>query len=158
MQRSTPRFQGSGETWSTWSFGKGGNAYRPLFCRKLYQCTATGKTGARIRAKNRTIVRRPEIIQTMFWCGFEACRNSTILLFSWYRRRSTDATFLPRVADASKWKRDSYKRMNSQEYENRPSLEHKSLLSWWSIQCRSSNSISVWRQYHLLDQIRQWCW
>ena len=38
--------------------------------------------------------------------------------------------------------------MDSQKYENKPSLEHKSLLSRWSIQC--SNSISVWRQYRLL--------
>ena len=34
---------------------------------------------ARMRAKIRTIVRRPEIIQTVFWCGFEACRARTIL-------------------------------------------------------------------------------
>ena len=40
-------------------------------------------------------------------------------------------------------KRDSFQRLDSQEYEARPSLEHKNLLSWWSIQYRSSNTISV---------------
>ena len=101
LQRSTQRSKGSGETCSTWSLGKDGNSYRPLYCRKFYQCTATKKPGARIRAEIRTIVRRPEIIQTVFWCGFEACRIRTILQNSWYRRRTTDATFLPRIHDAS---------------------------------------------------------
>ena len=40
------------------------------------------KPGARIRATIRTIVRRPETIQTMPWCGFEACRTRTTLLHS----------------------------------------------------------------------------
>ena len=48
------------------SFGNDGNSYRPLYCRKFYQYTAAEKPGARIRAKIRTIVRRPENIQTMF--------------------------------------------------------------------------------------------
>ena len=71
--------------------------------------------------------------------------EKTILLFYWYRRRTTDATFMQRIHDASKWKGDSYKRMTSQEYENRSSLEHKSLLPWWSTQNRSSISISVYQ-------------
>ena len=33
---------------------------------RSYQCTETVKLGARIRAKIRTVVRRPEIIQIMF--------------------------------------------------------------------------------------------
>ena len=104
MQRSTRRFQGSGETCSTWSFGKDGNSYRPLYWRKLDQCTATRKPVASIWAKIRTIVRRPQVIQTMIWCRFEVCRTRTILLYSWNRRRTTDATFMPRIHDASKWK------------------------------------------------------
>ena len=49
--------------------------------------------------KIRTIVRRPEIIQSLFRCGFEACRTRTILLYSWYWRRTTDATSMPRIHD-----------------------------------------------------------
>ena len=75
MQRIVRRFWGSGETCSTWSFGKDGNSHRPLYCRNSYQCTAAVKLGARIRAKIRTLVRRPETIQTVLWCGFEACRK-----------------------------------------------------------------------------------
>ena len=63
-------------------FGKDGNSYRPLYCRKFYQSTAMEKPSARKRAKIRTIVRRPEIIQTVFWCGFEAYRTRTIFLDS----------------------------------------------------------------------------
>ena len=90
-----------------------------------------------------------KLIQTMFWCWFEACQKRTILPHSWYRRRTTDATFMSRIHEASKWKRDSYKRMDSQEYENRPSQD-KSVLTWWSIQYRSSSPISISRQYRLL--------
>ena len=36
---------------------------------------------ARARAKIQAIVRRPEVIQIVFWCGFDACRTRTILLF-----------------------------------------------------------------------------
>ena len=54
----------------------------PSIAENSYQYTATVKPGARIRATNRTIVARPEIIQTMLLCGFEACRNRTILLLS----------------------------------------------------------------------------
>ena len=87
---------------------------------------------------------------TMFWCGFEACRTRTILLFSWYRR-TRDATLMPRMYDASQWKRTRIRGwMDSQEYENRPSHEHESLLSWWSIQYWNSNSISVSKQYRFL--------
>ena len=35
--------QGSGEIFCTWSFGKDGNFYGPLNCRKLNHCTATEK-------------------------------------------------------------------------------------------------------------------
>ena len=52
----------------------------PSIAENSYQYTATAKPGARIRATNRTIVGRPEIIQTMLLCGFEACRNRTTLL------------------------------------------------------------------------------
>ena len=118
-------FRGSGETCSTWSFGNDGDSYSPFCWRDSDQWTATEKPGARIRAEIRAIVRRPEIIQTMFWCGSGACRKRTILLYSLDRRWTTDATFMPRIHDASRWEGDSYKRMDSQECENRSSLEHK---------------------------------
>ena len=54
----------------------------PSADQTLTNVTATEKPGARIRAEIRTLVRRPEIIQTMFWRWFEACRNRTILLYS----------------------------------------------------------------------------
>ena len=38
-----------------------------------------------------------------------------------------DATFMPRIHNASMRKEDSSERMDSQEYENRSSLERKSL-------------------------------
>ena len=50
--------------------------------------------------KIRTNVRWPEIIQTLFWCGFGAWRNRTMLLHSWYRGRAGDATVTPRIHDA----------------------------------------------------------
>ena len=53
--------KGSRETCTTSSFGKDGNSYRPLYCRKIYQCTAMEKPCVRIRAKLRTIVTRPEL-------------------------------------------------------------------------------------------------
>ena len=48
--------------------------------------------------------------------------------------------------------------MNSQEYEERPSLEHKSLLSWWSILYRSSVWISVSRPHSILGSNRERNW
>ena len=68
-------------------------------------------------------------------------------LDSWNTRRTTDATFMQRIHDVSQWKGDSYKRMDSQEYEDRTSLDHKSLTSGWTIQCRSSSPIFTSRQY-----------
>ena len=47
-------------------------------------------------------------------------------------------------------KGDSYKRRNSQEYDGQTSLEHKSLLSWRTIQFWNSSSISVSRPYRFL--------
>ena len=40
----------------------------------------------------------------MLRCGFEACWNRTLFPHSWYRRRTRDATFMPRIHDASKRK------------------------------------------------------
>ena len=105
VQRSTQGYYGSWETCSTWSFEIDGDSYSAFCRRNSDQCTATEKPSARIRAEIRAVVRRPEIIQSMFWCGFEACRKRTMLLDSWYRRRTTDATFMPRMHDTSKWKR-----------------------------------------------------
>ena len=100
---------------------------------KFHQCTAAAKHTARIRAKIRAIVRRPETIQIVFWCGLEAC-----LL-----KKETDATPMPRIHAASHWKENSYKRMDSKQYKNRSCLEHKGLLSWWSIHCWSSSQIEL---------------
>ena len=47
-------------------------------------------------------------------------------------------------------KEDSCEMMDSQEYENRPSLEHESLPSWRSIQYWSSCPVSVPRQNRFL--------
>ena len=44
------------------------------------------RTCCKIWAKIRTIVRRPEVQQNMFWCGFEACRARTIVLNSWKKK------------------------------------------------------------------------
>ena len=83
-----------------WSFGEDGDFLLDFLLTKLRPMHSNGKPGARIRAKIQTIVRRPDIIQTVFCCGFEACRSRTILLYFFYRR-TTDATFLPRMHDAS---------------------------------------------------------
>ena len=123
MRRSTQAYQGSGETCSTSAVGKG-NCNRPLQGRKFYHCTAEEKPTARIRAKIGAIVRRPEIIQTMFWCGFEPCWTRTILLYSWKRRRKTDATLMPRIHAASQRKGDPCERTDSKQDKNRSSLEH----------------------------------
>ena len=104
MQRIIQKSYGCGETCSTWSFGNDGDSYLPLCRRNSDQCTATEKPSSIIRAEIRAVVRRPEIIQTMFWCGFESCRERTILLYFRCRRRTTDATFMPRIHEASKWK------------------------------------------------------
>ena len=102
--------------WKRWKF-------LPIsLLQKFLPMHSSGKPCAGIRAEIRTIVRILEIIQTMFWCGFEACRNRTILPYYWYRR-TTDATLTPRIYDVSRWKRDSYNRLDSQEYEDRSSLE-----------------------------------
>ena len=56
-------------------------------------------------------------------------------------------------------KEDSCEMMDSQEFENRPSLEHESLPSWRSIQYWSSCPVSVSRQKPLLGlEIRERCW
>ena len=133
MRRSTQAYQGSGEPCSTWAFGKGGNPYRPLQGRKFYQWTAVRRN---IRQEyEQKIEQLPEdqkLSQIVFWCGFEACPTRTILLCSWHRRWTTDATFITSVHDASKRRGDSCERMDSKEYENR-CLEHRSLLSWRKI-------------------------
>ena len=99
-----------------------------------------------------------KLSKTVLWCGSEACRTRTIPLYSSNRRRTTVATSMLRIHDAPKWKGDPCERMDSQEYKNPSSLEHKSLLSSWSIQCRSSSSISVSRRYRFLSQNRDWRW
>ena len=109
------------------------------------------KLAARLLAQIRTTDRRPEVIQTILWRWCEDCRKRTILHHTWYRRRTKwDATLMPRIYDASQWTRDSCKRMDSKQYEDRPSLEHESLLSWWSIQYWNSGPISVSRQNRFL--------
>ena len=135
----------SGETWSD------GDSYWPFYCRNSYQCTATGKPCARIQTKNRTIPRRPEIIQIMLWWRVLKLVEIGQYFYTLDTEEGLHMQHLCReYTDASKWKRDSCERMDSKEYENQPSLEHKSSLSRWSIQYRSSGPISVSRQYCLL--------
>ena len=83
------------------------------------------KATARIRAQIRAIVRRPEIVQIVFWCGFVACRTRTIFPHSWNRRRTTGTTLVPKIHDASQWKGDPCERMDSKQDKNRSSLEQK---------------------------------
>ena len=80
---------------------------------KIPPMNSSWKPAARIRAKNRAVVGRPEVIQTMLWCGFEACWTRTKLQCSWNRRKTTDATLMPRVHAASQWRADSTERMDS---------------------------------------------
>ena len=70
--------------WKRWKF------LSTFLLQKILPVHSSGELGARIRAKIRTLVRKPETIQSMLWCGFEACRKRTILLYSWYRRRAGD--------------------------------------------------------------------
>ena len=68
---------------------------------------ATWKPGARIRAKNSNECPKtrncPYYVLKRVW----SCRNRTILLYSWYRKKkTTDATSVPRMHDASKWEED----------------------------------------------------
>ena len=126
VRRSTQTCQGSGETCSTQAFGKGGNPYRPLWGRKVLPMNSSGETyGKSTSEKFEQVSERPEFIHTVLWCGFEACRTRTILPYSWNTRRRTNATLMPRVHAASQWRGDSCKRMDSQEYEDRTSLEKK---------------------------------
>ena len=82
----------------------------------------------RVREKIRATVRRPEVIQIVFWRVFEACPTRTILLYSWNRRRTANATLVSRVHAASQWRGDSCKRMVPKQDNHRSSLEHKDLL------------------------------
>ena len=117
MQRITQRSLGSRETCSTWSFGEDGNSYRHLYCRTFYRYTRTER-----REEIRTYVRRPEIIQTVFQCGFE-------VLYSW-NRSTTDATFMPRMCDASQWERTRRRGWVLKNTRIGPVLHKKSSLSW----------------------------
>ena len=102
---------------SIWSFGEDGNSYRHLYCRTFYRCTGTER-----REEIRTWVRRPEIIQTVFRCGFE-------VLYSW-NRSTTDATFMPRMCDASQWERTRRRGWILKNTRIGPVLDKKSSLSW----------------------------
>ena len=70
-------------------------------CFPLLRLFPPEKPGERLWAQLRTIVPRPEAIQIMLWRWFEDCRNRTILLHTWYRRRTRDATLMPRIYNAS---------------------------------------------------------
>ena len=95
----------------------------PSICWPSYRRKAAGKPGAILWAQIRTTIWRPEVIQTMLWRWFEDCRKRTILHHTWYRRMTKcDGTSMPRIYNASKRKGDSSERVDSQEYENRPSL------------------------------------
>ena len=73
-----------------------------LYCRKFYQCTAVEKPSARIRAKIRTIVRRPEIIQLCSDAGLKLVEQGQYF----YTLDTEDGQqmqhlFIPRIHDAS---------------------------------------------------------
>ena len=153
VHRISQRFRKLGETESTWSFGDHANS-----CCHPHHRTATGKPGARLWAQTRTIVWWPEVIQTLLWRWFEVCRKRTILLHTWYRRRRQDATFMPRIHNASIRKEDSSERMDSQACDNWSSLGHTSLSSGRPIQYWSSGRISVSRPNSLLGSNRERNW
>ena len=98
----------------------------PPIAETPYQCAATEKLGARIRAKFRT--EDQKLSKLCSDAGLKACRKRIILLYSGYRR-ARDATFMSRIHNASMRKEDSNERMHSQENENRSSLGHKNLPS-----------------------------
>ena len=113
------------------------------------QCTATEKPCARIRAKIRTIVRRPEIVPNYalmwVWSMSKKDNTSTPLM-----KDKKDATFVPRIHDASKREEDSCERMDSQEHEDPSSLGHTSfvttktdtVLKFWSNLCFKTEPLS----------------
>ena len=146
MQRTTHRSLGSRETCSIWSFGEDGNSYRHLYCRTFHQCTGTER-----REEIRTCVKKtrnnPNCVPIRVW--------SSILLKQKYNRCNIYAENVRCLA----MRKDSEKRMGTQEYEDRPSLAQKKFaIMMCSIQYQSSNTMSVSRQYRFLCQIREWRW
>ena len=114
------------ETCSTWSFGTDRDSYWPFCWRKKDQCTATVKLGARVRTKIRKVVRRPEITPNYVLMRVWNLSKKGQYFYTVDTEEEQQAQHvcleytMPRIE-----KGDSYKRMDSQEYENRPSLEHK---------------------------------
>ena len=65
---------------------------------------------------------------------------------------------MPRIDIASKRKEDSSERVDSQEYENQPSLRHTGLFPSWSLQYWIFGRISVSRQSSFLGSNRERNW
>ena len=61
--------------------------------------------------------------------GLKLVEKGQYFYNSWYRKRKRDATFMQRIHNGSERKRDTYKRMDLQEYEIWPCLQHKGLQS-----------------------------
>ena len=120
--------------------------------QKILAMNSSGETYCKNTIKIRASVGRPEVIQIVFWCGFEACSTRAILLYSWNRRKTTDATLMSRIHAASQWKGDPCERMDSKQDKNRFSLQNKGLLSWRKIQCWSLSSFSISRQHRFVGQ------
>ena len=93
----------------------------------------------------------------MFWRWFEDCRKNTILHHTWCRRRTTDATFMPRIHGASKRREDSSERLDSKEYENRPCLGRKGLSPSRSLWYWNSGRTASWiRIVNGIEKLCNW--
>ena len=159
MRWTIQRFWGFGETWCTWIFVDDGNSYWTFYCWPSYRRIAAGKFAAILWAQIRTLVRRPEVIQTVLRRRFENYWKRTILHYTWCRRRTKwDGTSMPRTYYASKRKEGSNEWVDFQEYENRPSLWRKRLSQSRSLQNWNSGRISVSRQNSFLGSNRERNW
>ena len=125
VRRSTQTCQGSGETCSTQAFGKGGNPCRPLWGRKFYQWTA-GETYGKSTSENSSKCQKDQKLSKLCSdAGLRLIEREQYFYTLENTRRTTNATLMQRVHAASQWRGDSCKRMDSQEYEDRTSLEYK---------------------------------
>ena len=98
----------------------------------------TVKLSAKIRAQIRTNVRRPEIIQTMFWCGFESCRTRTVLLYLLKQKKDNRCNIYAGNTRCLKMKKEICVRgWIRKDTRMGPVVNIKSMLSWWTMQYRS---------------------
>ena len=114
-----------GETRCIRSAGWTRNSHTTSSRRIASQWRVTGKPIAKIWGTIGEIVRRPEVIQTMLRSMFEISRSWTILLCSSVTKRNRKSIFMPRIYDASRFKRNSNQRMDPKQCTIWPSLGHK---------------------------------